>query len=99
MEDDFVTFDSPPLSIVNSMRFDRLGLTQNRICNVVAVASQVLIYLPFLPKKNVQTISPVLIFLHFVLAFSCSCLKSFLAIDYQIAFNNFKYFNICLREN
>ena len=35
MEDDFVVFESPPSLIVSLLHSDKLGLTQDRICNIV----------------------------------------------------------------
>ena len=35
MEDDFTVFESPPPFIVNLLLSDKVGLTQDRICNIV----------------------------------------------------------------
>lgn len=35
MEDDFAVFESPPSCIVNILHSNKLGLTQDRICNIV----------------------------------------------------------------
>ena len=35
IEDDFTVFESPPPFIVNLLHSNKLGLTQDRICNIV----------------------------------------------------------------
>jgi len=39
MEDDFVVFEYPPSLIVSLLHSDKVGLTQDRICNIVVDAT------------------------------------------------------------
>ena len=55
MEDDFVVFEYPPSLIVSLLYSDKMGLSQDHICNIVVDATSLLIYYPVYPKKNQGT--------------------------------------------
>ena len=52
MEDDFIIFESPPSIIATLLHFDKLGLTQDRGCNIVVDTTQFLICYPVYQKKK-----------------------------------------------
>jgi len=35
MEEDFIVFESSPVFILNLLHYDKMGLTQDRLCNIV----------------------------------------------------------------
>ena len=39
MEDDFAVFESPPPFIAKLLHSDKLGLTQDRVCNMVVITT------------------------------------------------------------
>ena len=51
MEDDFIVFESPPSLIVSFLYSDKMGSTQDRICNNVVDTTQFINILSSLPKN------------------------------------------------
>ena len=52
MQDGFVVFDSPPSVIATRLYSDKLGVTQDRVCNSVVAITQFNIYNPVYLKKK-----------------------------------------------